>query len=66
MDPKELQNRIEGRVTISTDAAYPQLRRDTVWPQNTPGRYPRLIVEFLACREKIEVTRLSCVQRLPL
>src|SRR6266851_2465406 len=45
MNPQELRNRIEGRVTVSTDAGYPQLRRAEVWPQNTPARYPRLIVQ---------------------
>jgi FAD/FMN-containing dehydrogenase len=59
MDPKELQDRIEGSVTISTDASYPQLRRDEVWPQNTPGRYPRLIVQVASQNDVVQAVKFA-------
>jgi FAD/FMN-containing dehydrogenase len=59
MDPKKLQNRIEGRVIISTDAAYPKLRRDVVWPRNTPGRHPRLIVQVASQNDVIEAVKFA-------
>lgn len=59
MDPKELQNQIEGSVTISTDAAYSQLRRDAVWPHNTPGRYPRVIVQAASQNDIIQAVKFA-------
>src|SRR5713101_3552909 len=59
MDPKELQDRIQGRVIISTDAAYPHLRRDVVWPQNTPGRFPRLIVQAASQNDVVQAVEFA-------
>jgi FAD/FMN-containing dehydrogenase len=59
MDPKELQNQIEGSVTISTDAAYSQLRRDAVWPHNTPERYPRLIVQVASQNDIVQAVKFA-------
>jgi FAD/FMN-containing dehydrogenase len=59
MDPKELQDRIEGNVTVSTDASYPQLRRNEVWPQNTPGRYPQLIVQVANQNDVVQAVKFA-------
>lgn len=55
----ELQNRIQGRVIFSTDAAYPQARRDVVWPQNTPGRYPRMIVQAASQNDVVQAVKFA-------
>src|SRR6266436_6594505 len=59
MEPKELHNLIQGSVIISTDAAYFQRRRDVVWPQNTPGRYPRLIVQTESQNDVVQAVKFA-------
>lgn len=39
MEVKELQSRIEGKVTTATDAGYEHLRREIIWNQLMPIRY---------------------------
>ena len=43
---------------LSTDAAYPQIRRNVVWPQNTPGRYPRLIVQAASQNDVVQAAAM--------
>lgn len=40
MGGKELQSRIEGKVTTATDTGYEQLRREMNWNQLTPPALP--------------------------
>src|ERR1700737_2568963 len=44
MELEELQRRIHGGVTNSTDTTYESMRRAIVWNQLVPERYPRVIV----------------------
>jgi len=59
MDVKELQSRIEGRVTAATDAGYENLRRELLWNQLTPARYPRLIVQVATEHDVVEAARFA-------
>lgn len=54
MNPKELQSRIEGTVTSSTDTHYESLRRAMVWNQLAPGRRPRNIVQVASENDVVE------------
>lgn len=59
MDLKELQRRIEGKVTSATDAGYEHLRREMSWNQLTPARYPKLIVQASSEQDVIEAVRFA-------
>ena len=61
MEVKELQSRIEGTVTTSTDAKYENLRRELVWNQLTPARYPQLIVQVATEQDVSEAVRFARV-----
>jgi FAD/FMN-containing dehydrogenase len=64
MDVKELQSRIEGKVTTATDAGYENLRRELIWNQLTPARYPQLIVQVATEHDVIETVRFACANRM--
>ncbi len=55
----ELQSRIEGKVTGSTDAGYEDLRREMIWNQLTPMRYPQLIVQVATEHDVVEAVRFA-------
>jgi FAD/FMN-containing dehydrogenase len=59
MDGKELQSRIEGKVTIATDTGYEQLRCEMNWNQLTPPRYPQLIVQVASERDVVKAVRFA-------
>jgi FAD/FMN-containing dehydrogenase len=59
MEVKELQSRIEGRVTTTTDTSYENLRRELIWNQLTPARYPRLIVQVATEQDVVETVRFA-------
>jgi FAD/FMN-containing dehydrogenase len=59
MEVKELQSRIEGQVTTSTDAGYENLRCGIIWNQLTPARYPRLIVQAATEHDVVEAVRFA-------
>src|SRR5688572_2788484 len=54
MDVKELQSRVEGTVTVATDAGYEDLRRSLVWNQLTPARYPQVVVQVASEQDVVE------------
>jgi len=58
MEVKELQSRIEGKVTIVTDAGYDNLRREIIWNQLTPTRYPQLIVQVATEHDVVEAVNV--------
>jgi len=64
MDVKELQNRIEGEVTTLTAAGYEDLRRELVWNQLKPARYPQMIVQVATEHDVVEVVRFARAQRM--
>lgn len=59
MNPKELQSRIEGTVTSSTDTHYESLRRAMVWNQLAPDRRPRNIVQVASENDVVETIRFA-------
>ena len=59
MDAKELQSRIEGKVTTATDAEYENLRRGMSWNQLTPTRYPQLVVQVATEHDVVEAVRFA-------
>ena len=59
MDVKELQRRIEGEVTTATDARYENLRREMIWNQLTPARYPQLVVQVATEHDVVEAVRFA-------
>jgi FAD/FMN-containing dehydrogenase len=59
MEVKELQSRIEGTVTTATDAGYEHLRREMIWNQLTPARYPRLVVRVTTEHDVVEAVRFA-------
>ncbi len=59
MDVKELQRCIEGRVTTTTDTGYENLRRELIWNQLTPARYPQLVVQVATEQDVVEAVRFA-------
>ncbi len=64
MEVKELQSRIEGKVTTATDAGYEDLRREIIWNQLTPVRYPQLIVQVATEQDVVEAVRFARSHRV--
>ncbi|MCA9451525.1 MAG: FAD-dependent oxidoreductase, partial [Nitrospira sp.] len=64
MDVKALQSRIEGKVTVATDAGYEQLRRSLVWNQLTPTRYPQVVVQVATEKDVVEAVRFARTQNM--
>ena len=64
MEADELRNRIEGKVTTSTDPGYEHLRCGMVWNQLTPARYPRLIVQAATEDDVVEAVRFAGIHRI--
>lgn len=62
MEVKELQSRIEGHVTTSTDAGYENVRRGITWNQLTPARYPRLIMQAATEQDIVEAVLFARAQ----
>jgi FAD/FMN-containing dehydrogenase len=58
VNPKELQFRIEGTVTSSTDDDYESLRR-AIWNQSAPDRHPRHIVQVVSENDVVEAVRFA-------
>jgi FAD/FMN-containing dehydrogenase len=59
MEVKELQSRIEGKVTTATDAGYEQLRRESIWNQLMPTRHPQLVVQVATELDVVEAVRFA-------
>jgi FAD/FMN-containing dehydrogenase len=64
MDVKELQRCIEGQVTTATDAGYEHLRREIIWNQLTPTRYPQLLVQVATEHDIVEAVRFARTHRM--
>jgi FAD/FMN-containing dehydrogenase len=64
MDVKTLQSRIEGKVTAATDAGYEQLRRELIWNQLTPMRFPQVIVQVVSEHDVVEAVRFARTQNM--
>jgi FAD/FMN-containing dehydrogenase len=64
MEVKELQSRIDGKVTTSTDAGYENLRREIIWNQLTPARYPQLVVQVATEQDVVEAVRFARTHRM--
>ncbi len=64
MEVEALQSRIEGTVTTATDAGYERLRREIIWNQLTPARYPRLIVQVANEQDVVEAVRFARTHRM--
>jgi FAD/FMN-containing dehydrogenase len=56
---KELQARIEGTVTNTSDSHYESLRRATVWNRLVPDRFPRLIVQAAGEHDVVEAVKFA-------
>ncbi len=61
---KALQSRIEGKVTAATDAGYEQLRRELIWNQLTPMRYPQVVVQVANEHDVVEAVRFARTQNM--
>ena len=59
MEVKELQSRIEGRVTTTTDAGYENLRCELIWNQLTPARYPQMVVQVATEQDVVKTVRFA-------
>jgi FAD/FMN-containing dehydrogenase len=59
MQVKELQSRIEGKLISRTDSGYENLRRQIIWNQLTPPRYPELIVQVASEHDVVEAVRFA-------
>jgi FAD/FMN-containing dehydrogenase len=64
MEVKALQSRIEGKVTTAADAGYENLRRELVWNQLTPARYPQLVVQVATEQDIVEAVRFARVNKM--
>jgi FAD/FMN-containing dehydrogenase len=64
MDVKALQSRIEGKVTVATDAGYEDLRRSLIWNQLTPMRYPQVVVQVANEEDVVEAVRFARRQNM--
>jgi FAD/FMN-containing dehydrogenase len=64
MDVKALQSRIEGKVTVVTDAGYEDLRRSLIWNQLTPMRYPQVVVQVANEEDVVEAVRFARTQNM--
>ena len=64
MDVKELQSCIEGKVTTGTDPGYENLRRELIWNQLTPARYPQLVVQVATEQDVVEAVRFARANRM--
>src|SRR5262249_8313396 len=64
MDVQDLQSGIEGKVTTATAAGYDQLRRELLWNQLTPARYPQLIVQVATEQDVVEAVRFARTHRM--
>jgi FAD/FMN-containing dehydrogenase len=64
MNLKALQSRIEGKVTVVTDAGYEQLRRALIWNQLTPMRYPQVVVQVANEHDVVEAVRFARTQNM--
>jgi FAD/FMN-containing dehydrogenase len=62
MDLEGLQRRIRGRVTAATQSEYEDLRRDVVWHDLKPPRYPALVAEVTSEQDVVEVVRFARAQ----
>jgi FAD/FMN-containing dehydrogenase len=56
---KELQSRIEGKVTSAADIDYESVRRAMVWNQLVPDRRPRYIVQAAGEHDVIEAIKFA-------
>jgi FAD/FMN-containing dehydrogenase len=59
MEVKDLQSRIAGRVTTPTDTGYEHLRRELIWNQLTPARFPHLVVQVATEQDVLETVRFA-------
>lgn len=64
MEVKELQSRIEGKVTTAGDAGYEQLRREIIWNQLLPTRHPQLAVHVATEHDVVEAIRFARTHRM--
>jgi FAD/FMN-containing dehydrogenase len=59
MDPHALQSRITGRVTAAGDSTYESLRRQLIWNEFKPARFPKLIIEVANEQDVVEAVRFA-------
>jgi FAD/FMN-containing dehydrogenase len=64
MEVKELQSRIQGSLMARTDPGYDNLRRQIIWNQLTPPRYPELIVQVASEGDVVEAVRFARSHRM--
>lgn len=64
MEVKELQSRIEGKVTAASDDGYENLRREMSWNQLTPERYPQMVVQVASEHDVVEAVRFARTNRM--
>ncbi|GJL84128.1 MAG: oxidoreductase [marine bacterium B5-7] len=64
MEVKALQSRIAGKVTVATDAGYEDLRRELIWNQLTPMRYPQVVVQVASEQDVVEAVRFARRQNM--
>jgi FAD/FMN-containing dehydrogenase len=60
----DLQARVVGKVTDTSDPGYEALRRAISWNELTPARYPRLILEAKAEQDVVEAVRFARAHRM--
>jgi FAD/FMN-containing dehydrogenase len=59
-----LQERIAGRITKASDATYDTIRRDLVWHELKPARYPAAIVHVASEQDVVEAIRFARDRKL--
>src|ERR1700694_3134243 len=59
MDPHALQTRLSGKVTAAGDPAYENLRRQLIWNEFKPARFPKLIISVANEQDVIDAVRFA-------
>ncbi|HZP41875.1 MAG TPA: FAD-binding oxidoreductase [Candidatus Binatia bacterium] len=59
-----MQERIAGRITKASDATYDTIRRDLVWHELEPARYPAAIVHVASEQDVVEAIRFARDRKL--
>ncbi|HEX4073867.1 MAG TPA: FAD-binding oxidoreductase [Candidatus Acidoferrales bacterium] len=60
----DLQSRVIGKVTDTSDPFYEALRRAVIWNELIPARYPRLILQAKTEQDVVEAVRFARANRM--
>lgn len=64
MNVEDLRSPIQGTITTLTDTGYEDCRRELVWNEVKPARYPQLIVQAATDQDLVQTIRFARVNKL--